>query len=140
MAISAFSFNNFLIRFLASLALIFATFNPSGYSWYHWFMGQEEKFTPVIVISGLLLVIGWVIYLKATFTSLGGLGSLLGAAFFGALLWALIFYDILSLENTTLLTWVVLAMLAAFLAIGISWSHIRRRMTGQIDVDEVDTD
>ena len=26
------------------------------------------------------------------------------------------------------------------LAVGISWSHIRRRMTGQVDVDEVEGD
>ncbi|MGV6825848.1 MAG: DUF6524 family protein [bacterium] len=138
MAVSAFSTGNFMIRFAAAAVLIFASFNPSGYSWYHWFMDAENKFTPALVVSGLVLLIGWVIYLKATFESLGGLGSILAATFFGALLWTLFYYDILSLENTTALTYVVLAMLAAFLAVGISWSHIHRRMTGQVDVDEAD--
>jgi hypothetical protein len=30
--------------------------------------------------------------------------------------------------------------MCGILAIGISWSHIRRRMTGQVDVDEVEGD
>jgi hypothetical protein len=29
-------------------------------------------------------------------------------------------------------------MLAAIMATGMSWSHIRRRMSGQLDVDDVD--
>lgn len=140
MASSSFSFDNFFIRFIAAQALIFASFNPLHYSWFHWFLEAENRFTPAIVVTGLLLLIGWVIYLKATFTSLGAVGSILAVTFFGAILWTLFYYGILSLENTTMLTWIVLVMLGAFLAIGMSWSHLRRRMTGQIDVDEVDTD
>ncbi|MGB5773274.1 MAG: DUF6524 family protein [Sedimenticolaceae bacterium] len=34
----------------------------------------------------------------------------------------------------------MLVLLSAILAVGMSWSHIRRRLTGQIDVDEVDDD
>ena len=140
MAVSSFSTSSFFIRFLAAQVLIFASFNPLHYSWFHWFMETENKFTPVILIAGLLLLIGWIIFLKATFTSLGAVGSILAATLFGAILWALFYYGILSLQNTTILSWIVLVMLGAFLAIGMSWSHIRRRMTGQIDVDEVDTD
>jgi hypothetical protein len=32
----------------------------------------------------------------------------------------------------------VLLVSAIILAIGLSWSHLRRRLTGQADVDEVD--
>jgi hypothetical protein len=41
-------------------------------------------------------------------------------------------------ENTTVLTYVVLTMLSAIMATGMSWSHIRRRISGQLDVDDVD--
>jgi hypothetical protein len=50
----------------------------------------------------------------------------------------LIDYNVLSVENTTVLTYVVLTMLSAIMATGMSWSHIRRRMSGQLDVDDVD--
>jgi Family of unknown function (DUF6524) len=33
---------------------------------------------------------------------------------------------------------VVLVILSLILAVGMSWSHIRRRMSGQVDVDEKD--
>jgi hypothetical protein len=47
-------------------------------------------------------------------------------------------YGWLSLDSPSIFTWVVLTMLAAIMATGMSWSHIRRRMSGQLDVDEVD--
>jgi hypothetical protein len=31
-------------------------------------------------------------------------------------------------------------VLSGILAIGVSWSHIRRRITGQVDVDDVEGD
>jgi len=34
------------------------------------------------------------------------------------------------------LSWVVLVCIAALLAIGLCWSHIWRRLTGQFEVDE----
>ena len=37
--------------------------------------------------------------------------------------------------------WVgIMVVISGVLATGISWSHIRRRMTGQVDVDEVEGD
>lgn len=134
----SFTAGSFLLRLAAALALVFATFNPSGYSWYHWFMGAEDRLDPLLLLSGVVLLIGWVIYLRATIRSLGVLGTFLAIAFFGALVWVLVGYGILSLTNTTLLTYVILLMIAAIMATGLSWSHIRRRLTGQIDVDEVD--
>ena len=39
---------------------------------------------------------------------------------------------------TRTIAWVVLVILSLVLATGMSWSHIRRRMSGQFDVDEKD--
>ena len=140
MAEKRFNFYSFLIRFVVALVLVFASYNPSGYSWYHRFMQEPNKFNALLLFAGVVLVIGWAIYLRATVRSLGATGTLLAVAFFGALVWQLIDYDLLSLSNINALQYVVLVMLAAILATGISWSHIRRRMTGQADVDEVDGD
>jgi len=140
MAVKQFSFLNFLIRFILAVVLVFATYNPSGYSWYHWFMNAPDKIDPLLAFAAVVLLIGWVIYLRATIRSLGEIGTLLAIAFFAALIWLLIEYNIISVENTTVLAYVVLAMLAAIMATGMSWSHIRRRMSGQLDVDEVDED
>ena len=135
-----FSFQSFLIRFVLALVLVFASINPSGYSWYHWFMESANKFDPLLILGLVVLLIGWAIYLRATIRSLGVMGTLLALAFFGALIWSLVHYGVLSLDNTIALEYVVLVMLAAIMATGISWSHVRRRMTGQVDVDEVSED
>ncbi|HHO69516.1 MAG TPA: hypothetical protein ENK12_10830 [Gammaproteobacteria bacterium] len=140
MAADRFSFSNFLIRFVLATLLVFATYNPSGWSWYHWFVGAANRLDPLIVLAGVVLVIGWVIYVRATLRSLGEIGTLLAVAFFGALVWVLVDYGILSLANPTALTYVVLVILAAIMATGMSWSHIRRRMSGQADMDDVDED
>ena len=135
-----FSFQSFLIRFVLALVLVFASINPSGYSWFHWFMESANKFDPLLILGLIVLLIGWAIYIRATIRSLGVIGTLLALAFFGALIWSLVHYGVLSLDNTIALEYVVLVMLAAIMATGISWSHVRRRMTGKVDVDEVSED
>lgn len=138
MASKSFNFFDFLLRFVLALILVFLSYNPSGYSWYHWFSHAADKFQPAIIVAGLLLVIGWVIYLRATARSLGLVGIVLATALFAALIWWMVDAGWLSLENPTAFTYVLLVALSAIMATGISWSHIRRKMTGQLDVDDVE--
>ena len=138
MAAKRFGLVDFLVRFVLALVLVFGTYNPSGHSWYHWFIHAPDKLDPLLIFACVVLVIGWVIYIRATLRSLGEIGTILAVAFFAALTWVLISYGWLSLDSPTVFTWVVLTMLAAIMATGMSWSHIRRRMSGQLDVDDVD--
>lgn len=138
MAANGFTFSSFIVRFVVALVLVFATYNPTGYSWYHWFSQAQDKIDPLIALAAILLVIGWVIYLRATVRSLGMLGTLLAAALLGTIIWAAIDNQLLSLDDATAMAYVVLIALSAVMAAGLSWSHIRRRMTGQLDVDDRD--
>lgn len=138
MANKRFSFLSFLIRLIAALILVFATYNPYEYSWYHLFINAPDKLDPLLILTGLVLFIGWIIYLRATLRSLGIVGTTLALALFGVFVWLLVDRDILSLDETTLLQYIVLVIIATIMAIGMSWSHIRRRLSGQLDVDDVD--
>lgn len=129
---------SYLLRLLLSLILVLATYNPSGHSWIHWFMEAQTKTEPFLLLAGITLLIGWTIFLGATFRSLEMLGIILGAALLGAILWVFISYGILTLDKPSAVGWVVLIMVALLLSIGISWSHIKRRLTGQLDVDDVE--
>ena len=129
----------FLARWFFALILVLGTYNPTGHSWVGWFMDKQTPFEPAVVLAGIILLIAWVIYLRATFMSLGLIGVILGAALFAALIWLLIDLGWLSLESPTALTWAVLIVLSLILAAGLSWSHIRRRLSGQFDVDERDS-
>ena len=128
----------FLTRWIFALALVAATYNPTEYSFVQWAMDAGTTFGPVIALAGLVLLICWLIFLRATFRSLGVIGIALGAALFGCFVWLLIDMGWLDMESTQALTWVALVLVSLILAIGLSWSHVRRRLSGQFDVDETD--
>jgi uncharacterized membrane protein len=65
-------------------------------------------------------------------------GLVLAALALGAIIWLLVSMGWLDLANRGALGWILLVMLAVVLAIGMSWSLVQRRLTGQADVDDVD--
>jgi hypothetical protein len=133
-----FTVGSFLGRWIFAVALVLGSYNPSGFSYISWLTAEQTEFGPVLAIAGLVLLIAWIIYLRATFLSMGWLGVSLGAALFASIIWLLVDIDWLSLESTGVITWLILVLLSLILATGMSWSHIRRRLTGQFDVDDMD--
>lgn len=133
-----FNIISFLWRWLFASILVFLSYNPSPYSWAHWAYNYMDTALVYIVATGLILLIGWVMYLRATWNSLGPVGTLLSAAFFGVIIWLLIEWGLLSLDNTSTITWVTEFILTGVLATGMSWSHVRRRISGQYDTDEIE--
>lgn len=141
MARTAFSAGDFITRWAIALALVIVTFNPTAYSYVGWLLADRPGDNlPLKALVGVVLLILYVIFLRSTWRSIGPLGLLLAALFFGTLLWVLIDYGWLDPTRATLMTWIALVVAATILAIGMSWSHIRRQMSGQADVDDVDED
>ncbi len=133
---ASFQLSNFFTRFIVALILVFLSFNPSGYSFFHW--ASEQLFPlPVLLLGGIVLLIGWVIFLRATLRSLGPIGITLALALFGCLVWVAIYYNVLAI-GSVVFTYSVLVVVSAVLGIGMSWSHVRRRLSGQADIDDVD--
>jgi thiol:disulfide interchange protein len=120
--------------------VVFATYNPEGVSYYHWIAEEFPTFTVFKAFVGVVLLIGWIILLRATLGSLGFIGILLASAFFGLAIWLIIDVIGLSADSQRGISYIVAIMLASVLSIGVSWSHIRRRITGQIDTDEIERD
>lgn len=87
---------------------------------------------------GIIVLIGWVIYMRATLRSLGFIGLGLAFTFFGLLLAMLFKWQWISLDASKMVSYVVLILISVVLAVGMSWSHIRRRMSGQMDMDDVE--
>jgi hypothetical protein len=126
-------------RFLFAFALVVLTWNPSPVNFIRWAVNQWSNMTPVVLFVALALVAGWVVFIRATARSLGTLGVILTMALAGTVLWMLNHY-LLDLTNSTVLAWVLLTLVAGILTVGMSWSHLRRRWSGQADVDDVDED
>ncbi len=133
-----FNWTSFGLRLLFSVVLVFTSFNPSGYSYFHWMKNIFPHINPYIALCGVLLVIGWAIYLNATFRSLGLLGVSLALLFMACIVWIFVDLGWFNWQSMSGMAWVGLAIIAVILAVGISWSHIRRRMTGQVDTDDID--
>lgn len=135
------TWGGFGLRLLFATLLVFGTYNPSGYSLISWVilvLEGSEPLTPWIALAAIVVIIGWTIYLRATLRSLGTIGLILAAVLISVLIWILIYLDIISLDSQAALTWIIEIFLAILLGVGMSWSHIRRRMSGQVDVDDVD--
>lgn len=128
-----------LLRFGFALLLVLVTFNPTGYSYAHWFGKHFPHLNPYIVLAGLVLLAGWIVFLRATVRSLGTGGVLLVMLVAGALVWLFVSWGWISIASGNAFAWVALVVMALVLATGMSWSHIRRRMSGQADVDEIES-
>jgi hypothetical protein len=87
----------------------------------------------------MVLIIGWAILIVATKKSLGPIGLGLAAALIGGVVWWLSDLGIGVVGSLSVLTWVILFCLSILLTIGLSWSHVWRRLTGQYEVDDNDT-
>jgi hypothetical protein len=126
-------------RVLFSLALVFLTFNPSGHSFFHWLMETFPSIQPVTAIAGIVLIAAWLFFVRSTFNAMGSLGIGLLVAFFAAVVWFMVKQGWLSIHNRAAMAWVVLTIVGIVLGIGMSWSLIRQRISGQTSVDRVDT-
>lgn len=132
------SASGILIRFFIAIILVFSTYNPEGYSFYHWALIDIKSITPLKALAGIVLLVGWIIYIRATLRSLGAIGLILAFAFFGILIWLVVDWGLIPTDSVRAVSYIILFVLCAVLAVGISWSHIRRRISGQVDVDEIE--
>ncbi|MCR9107323.1 DUF6524 family protein [Marivita sp. XM-24bin2] len=128
----------FFLRWLFAFALVAATYNPTPYNFARWAMTDGQEHLSVTVLAGLVLLVGYIIYLRATLRSIGAFGMILILALVGALLWVAFDFGFLDLQNRTLSVWLGILALSLVLGIGLSWSIIRRKLSGQADVDDVE--
>ncbi|MCX7559207.1 DUF6524 family protein [Sulfitobacter sp. F26204] len=128
----------FILRWLCAFLLLAATFNPTEYNYINWVVDYGRANLSIAVLAGLILGIGYIIYLRATLRSIGAVGMLLVLAVVGAGLWVLYDLGVLRLDNASFNLWLGLVALSFVLGIGLSWSHVRRSLSGQADMDDVD--
>ena len=134
-----FSFSGFLWRLVFAVALVLLTFNPTGHSYYHWLLDGFPSITPGEAVAGVVLLGAWIFFVRSTFAAMGALGVGLLLALFASIVWWVTSRGWLDLGDRSAVAWVVLAVLGVVLGVGMSWSHIRRRISGQASVDRVDT-
>lgn len=135
----------FLLRLIFALVLVYATYNPEGYSYFHWVQsGLNHQENGILgsnalkFVTGLVLLAGWMLYVSATRHSLGVVGVMLVLAFCGGIIWLFAEMNLFDPGNIRLIIHLTEIVVGVVLAFGLSWSHIHRRLTGQVDVDTLD--
>jgi hypothetical protein len=133
-----------LMRIVGALVLVYATFNPTGHSYFHWVIAPlfglgpaSGGSTALKFLAGVVLVTGWVVVLQATRRSIGLTGAFLALALCGGLIWLLIEQHVVAPSGSAAIAHIALIAIGLVLGVGMSWSFLTRRLTGQIDTDQV---
>ena len=118
-----------IVRMLVCFMLVFATWNPTGVSYVDWITGPAslaEKALATAVLIALHLL-----FWRITWLSLG----LLGLAFLLAMLTLGVFtlseLEVIDLGQRRTRSYMFLSVAAVTLAVGLLWSLMKRRVTGQ---------
>jgi hypothetical protein len=125
----------FFARIVFAVVLVLLTFNPSGWSYHHWAMSNLKEFSPAKAVVGALLLTLWVLFLRAALQSLGKLGVALSVLVVAAFVWLFADWGLLDPSRPRVMGWIALVALGLVLGFGFSWSILRRRLTGQVDVE-----
>jgi len=127
----------FFTRLFGVLFVILSTYNPSGWSLWHWFgTGWPRDWTLILPVTVVYLVT-YVILVRAAYRSLRPSGIALTIALLGSIVWVLVDADIVPLDNAGDLGIVLLYGAGALLAIGMTWNFLWLRLTGQVIIDDL---
>ena len=122
-----------LVRMLAVILLVTATYNPSGYSYWHWAFHADTNYWALKIFIGLLIIFGFVFCTYATWRSLRIMLGVPLILLMGASLWLLSDWGIVDLSDRLQRTLALESALVMLLGTGVSFSLIRYRLSGQLD-------
>jgi hypothetical protein len=128
----------FLGRFLIALIVVFAFYNASGFSYYHWVTGGTS-FDFGMIVVGLAFAFAFAFFVYSTMRASAKFIYLMFLAFVMACVWWMHVSGLISLSDPTMGTIVAEILIAFMLALGSVWSIIWRSRTGQVSVDDPDT-
>ncbi|MFN9210547.1 MAG: DUF6524 family protein [Betaproteobacteria bacterium] len=123
------------IRLVLALLLVLVAYNPSGHSYVGWALRDFSAFSALKGFVGAVLLAAWVFAIRTPLASMGILGIGLLLLVLGTLVWLLIDVGALKDESPGVLTRIALLVAGTVLGVGLSWSAIRQRLTGQVEAD-----
>jgi hypothetical protein len=129
------SFSGVVVRIILAIVLVLLTYNPSDYSYVDWALTDFSSFDALKGFAGALLLVAWVILGRTAYVALGNLGIFLSALVLGTLVWLMYEMGVLTSTDSSVMVWIVLVIIGVILGVGLSWSLIRQRTTGQVEVD-----
>ncbi|MBF0095385.1 MAG: hypothetical protein HQL33_08490 [Alphaproteobacteria bacterium] len=122
--------SHFIRRWLACLFLVFATYNPSRFSYFHWATGTDAL-SWGFASTGVILTGAYLLGFQVLLSSIGWRGVLAGSVI--AVCACL---EVIRLRpDVGQLQWIIetvlLVVVSTTLAAGVSWSFLTTKLTGQ---------
>lgn len=118
-----------IVRLLVCFFLVFATWNPTGVSYVDWITGPASLAEKAVATT--VLVALHMLFWRITLLSLG----VAGLAFLLAMLTAGVFtlseLNVIDLGRAPTRSYMFLSVAGVTLAVGLLWSLMKRRVTGQ---------
>ena len=100
------SWSGVVVRIVLALVLVMITFNPSGWSFYHWITAPPAGITAVKAFAAVLLLIGWLVCLRTAYVAIGLIGAVLLAILLATVVWMLIDYHIIDVAGRAAMVWI----------------------------------
>ena len=82
-----------------------------------------------------MLLIFHIVVIIATVRSIGVIGIGLMTALFSSVAWVLIDNQVVVVEDARALVLIQEIVIASVYGVGLSWSHVRNRLSGQVEFD-----
>jgi hypothetical protein len=120
-----------LVRTLTCFLLVFATWNPTGYSYVSWARHSPWATAPEIATAGALLLALHILFTRIAWLSLGADGVSAALAILVAGLFTLSEFGLVDLWQRQSWVYALLMGFSLVLAIGVTWSLLKRRIVGQ---------
>ncbi len=127
-----------LLRLLIAAIVVFATYNPTGTSIWHWVTGHPNPTDAWVVLLAIITILVNIALLIAAWKALGLIGTVIALIFFAALIYLSLQEGWATTGSADSLRWLGLILYSVFLGIGLSGAILWRRATGQIVTDEAD--
>jgi hypothetical protein len=124
----------FLARWLLCAFVVFATYNPSGYSLFNWLQSSGSDDLAIKAVIVIALFWFYLTILSIARSAMGARG--LNAAILAV---ALLLYGLMDIDNSSetvlsFLRYIQIFTLATALAIGVTWTKIKSTVVGQKSV------
>lgn len=127
-----------ILRLLIAAIVVFATYNPTGNSIWHYVTTHPNPTDAWVVLIAIITILVNIALLIAAWKALGLIGTVIALIFFGALTYLSLQEGWADTGSADSLRWLGLILYSVFLGIGLSGAILWRRATGQVVTDEAD--
>lgn len=121
-------------RLLFTAFLVFATYNPTGRSYYHWIVGDSGSVTSLQVTVGIALLIALVAVIRIAAAALRVRGVIAVIGLFFGLVSLRVGLGLERFEEIQLTISSIQVVICVVLAFGMSWAHAQVRFSGERDL------